>query len=496
MQLALSETGLGTAVGGLTTALAFLAMGLGNFAGLKEFSSIAAIGIVICLIQMFVLLPCLLFIREKFKGGQGSFHYRAQRDFHLEKLLKLVLTYKGFVLSALFLGTLFFVYHAVHLRFTSDIRSVRARSNPSINLQSRVTAKVGGSLRSLTFVLKAESESELYALHDKMIPVLQKLKQDGDLVRFDSLLAVLQNKSDQMKNQEAIRAAGLTGAEVNSDFREAMSRHQMKVTTDSAHYIENLAKSLDANDPVTLAGIYEKHKPFVRPFLFIQDQHLKTVIHVYPSQGLWRKDATRVLTQQILDAVAPGDGATIFVTGIQTIADEIKEQVRESFQTSTMIAFALVFLILFLHFRKITLIILTLVPLMIAVVWMLGAMRLMGIDITILNFVVTPLIIGIGIDDGVHIVEKYLHRGSGNMLKTIASCGKAVTLTSLTTIFGFSSLFMAEYSGFQSLGICAILGVFFCWLGSVILLPLLMDLFKVKFVRTDFQAKPKIAKKA
>jgi len=111
-------------------------------------------------------------------------------------------------------------------------------------------------------------------------------------------------------------------------------------------------------------------------------------------------------------------------------------------------------------------------------------MKVMGIDITILNFVATPIIIGIGIDDGVHIVEKYLHRKGDPLVKLIASCGKAVTLTSLTTIFGFSSLFLADYSGFRSLGLCAILGVFFCWVGSVILLPLLMSMLDIEFVRT------------
>lgn len=145
----------------------------------------------------------------------------------------------------------------------------------------------------------------------------------------------------------------------------------------------------------------------------------------------------------------------------------------------------LVFLLLFLHFRRMSLVALTLVPLLVSVVWMLGIMQLAGVDITILNFVATPLIIGIGIDDGVHIVEKYLHRGSGEVIKVIASCGKAVTLTSLTTIFGFLSLFMAEYSGFRSLGFCAILGVFCCWLGSVVLLPLLMDQLNLKFMREN-----------
>ncbi len=487
MELALSETGLGTAVGGITTAAAFLAMGVGNFSGLREFASIAAIGIIICLVQMFVMLPCMLFLRERFRRRNKALH-KAQHDFHVEKLLHLCLKHQAVALSVLFLATLFFLYQAVHLRFTSDVRSIRARSNPSISLQNEVTAKVGGSLRSLTFVLSADREQALYELHDQMVPVLHKLKKKGDLVRFDSLLKVLQNPQAQQRNMREL--AHLDGNAVIESFENAMERHQLRLTPESRKYIENLSAGLDARTPVTLARILESDSRFVRPFLHLKDGRFKTVIHVYPSKGLWQKDATRTLTHKIINAVLPVEGSSVFVTGIQSIAEEIKTLVRTSFKYSTLLALFLVFLVLYLHFRKFLLIALTLVPLMVSVIWMLGTMRLLGIDITILNFVATPLIIGIGIDDGVHIVEKYLHRQSPEITKLIAACGKAVTLTSLTTIFGFSSLFLADYSGFRSLGLCAILGVFFCWLGSVILLPLLMALLKVKFVRGGIHPEP------
>ena len=170
-------------------------------------------------------------------------------------------------------------------------------------------------------------------------------------------------------------------------------------------------------------------------------------------------------TDQILGALDEQERQAIYVTGIQTISDELKRLVQASFKTSTFLAIALVLALLYTHFRKFSLVILTLLPLLISVIWMLGTMKALGIDISILNFVATPIIIGIGIDDGVHIVEKYLHRTSEEIGPLMAACGKAVTLTSLTTIFGFSSLFLADYNGFRSLGICAILGVFFLLAG-------------------------------
>lgn len=486
MQIALSQTGLGTIVGGFTTALAFLAMGISNFSGVREFAIIASIGILLCLLQMFVLLPCMLFWRESWRRDKTR-PQRAQWDFQVEKLLTGCLRYRKLILTLIGLATVLLAFEAIRLRFNTDIRGVRARSNPSIKLQNEVTEKVGGSLRSMSFVLEGETEEDLYRLHQCLVPVLRELKESGSLVRFDSLLMVLRPPERQRQNIEYLAGTGIEGKALIADFTRAMDQYQLRITPGNQRYIEHLAAGLDTHNPVTLKSILNSSSQFIRPFLNFFDGKYRAILHVYPSKGLWEKDATKSVTDRLLNAVPEDQRGDIFVTGIQTIADELKILVRGSFKYSTTVAIFLVIATLFFHFRKFSLVFLTLIPLLVGVVWMLGTMKLLGVDITLLNFVATPIIIGIGIDDGVHIVEKYLHRGSRDMGELMATCGKAVTLTSLTTIFGFSSLFLADYSGFQSLGLCAILGVFFCWIGSVVLLPLLMETFPINFMRSEIQ---------
>lgn len=487
MGVALSETGLGTFVGGITTALAFLAMGLSNFSGLREFSIIAALGIVLCLLAMFILLPCMVFWRETWRKKDKPIT-RAQWDFHVEKLLALCLRHKKITLTLMFVGTAFLTYQAVQLRFNTDLRSVRAKSNPAIALQNDVTQKVGGSLRSLTFVLEAQNEEHLYAMHDQLMPFLEELEKKGSLVRADSLLGLLRKPALQQTNMASIAQAGLSKDQVIADFKAAIESNGFRLTPDMLGYIENLAVGLEITDPVTLEYVLKENANFVRPFLNHFNDRFHTLVHVYPTAGLWEKNAITALRTQILGSVDIPSDADIYVTGIQTISDELKELVQDSFKISSIVSAFLIMGAMFFHFRKWSLVGFTLLPLFISIIWMLGTMQLLGISITVINFVATPLIIGIGIDDGVHIVEKYLHRKNQDISKLIAGCGKAVTLTSLTTIFGFSSLFLADYSGFRSLGLCAILGVFFCWLGSVILLPLLLDVSNIRFVRSSEKA--------
>lgn len=484
MELALSETGLGTIIGGGTTALAFLAMGFNSFRGIIEFSAIAAIGICMCLLQMFVFLPSMLFLRERFRGSGPVRPTRVQRDFKVEKLIVVCLKHRREVLAAIAIGTLWLAYEASHLRFNADLRSVRAESNPSIKLQSLVTSKVGGSLRSLSFVIESPSEDELYRMHDQLTLKLDELIERQELVRYDTALSFLQKPQHQMENIAYIESLGLHQEPLTEHFQNALSDQGFRLTDDNRTYMEYVQRGIRAQEPVSMKELLASSGgSLVGQFLHVDNGRFKAIAHVYPAKGLWFKSATNALIKEVLGAVQPNADQDFYVTGIQTISDEIKSLVQSSFKTTSAAAILFVFLILVIHFRRVSLVLLTLIPLLISVIWMLGTMELLGIDINILNFVATPIIIGIGIDDGVHIVEKYLHRKSFALGSVIASCAKAVTLTSMTTIFGFSSLFLAKYSGFKSLGISAILGVFFCWLASVVLLPILMETFKVKFTR-------------
>jgi hypothetical protein len=82
-----------------------------------------------------------------------------------------------------------------------------------------------------------------------------------------------------------------------------------------------------------------------------------------------------------------------------------------------------------------------------------------------------PMIVGIGIDDGVHIVHRWRHEGKGKVLTVFASTGKAILLTSLTTMLAFGSLIFSIWRGFGHLGAALFLGVGACFLTTVVILP-------------------------
>ena len=101
-------------------------------------------------------------------------------------------------------------------------------------------------------------------------------------------------------------------------------------------------------------------------------------------------------------------------------------------------------------------------------------MYLLGMTYNYMNLITTPIILGIGIDDGVHALHRYWERG-GNGVDDVAASfqfvGKAILLTSLTTMIGFGSVAFYEMRGMASFGQVLFMGVGACFLATVLVLP-------------------------
>ena len=82
------------------------------------------------------------------------------------------------------------------------------------------------------------------------------------------------------------------------------------------------------------------------------------------------------------------------------------DEIGEDGARATKLAILVIFFVLLIDFRNIKKVILAMIPLVVGVLWMVGVMEISGLQITLLNIMAIPMIIGIGIDDGVHIVHQ------------------------------------------------------------------------------------------
>ena len=134
----------------------------------------------------------------------------------------------------------------------------------------------------------------------------------------------------------------------------------------------------------------------------------------------------------------------------------------------------LVALLLWLDYRRLSDTLISLAPLAIGIVWMLGAMVALDIAMNFMNIFVSTMIIGIGVDYGVHMIHRHREsRGAGveQRLEGLVETGKAIALAALSTMIGFGSLSLSHYPGLRSMGLVAILGALTTSLVAITVLP-------------------------
>ena len=96
--------------------------------------------------------------------------------------------------------------------------------------------------------------------------------------------------------------------------------------------------------------------------------------------------------------------------------------------------------------------ILALLPVGIGTLWLAGLMGWFGIPFNLANIMTLPLVIGIGVTNGIHILNRFAEERTPSILAR--STGKAVLVSGLTAIAGFGSLILAKHRGIHSLGLC------------------------------------------
>ncbi len=157
---------------------------------------------------------------------------------------------------------------------------------------------------------------------------------------------------------------------------------------------------------------------------------------------------------------------------------------HESFFFVFLSAF-ITFILLFILFRSLRAVFFAMVVVVVAVIWTLGTVTLLGYKFTLLTGVLPPLLIVIGVENSIFLLNKYLDeiRLHGNkaraLSRMIVRIGKANLLTNATTAAGFGAFMVTSNTFLVEFGIVASLNILAIYILSMLLLPILFSYFPV-----------------
>jgi preprotein translocase subunit SecF len=201
-------------------------------------------------------------------------------------------------------------------------------------------------------------------------------------------------------------------------------------------------------------------------FVGVTGKHL---IQVYPKEDVWQRGPQETFVKE-LQSVSPT------ATGTPVQLFYYTELLKNSYIKAAWWALAAIVLLVFAHFRRLDSVVLSLLPVVIGTIWVMGMMGWAGIPFNPANVMMLQLVIGIGVTNGIHILNRFAEERSPSILAK--STGKAVLISALTTIAGFGSLVVAEHRGIRSLGYIMATGTGACMVAGLTFLPAVLTLME------------------
>lgn len=173
----------------------------------------------------------------------------------------------------------------------------------------------------------------------------------------------------------------------------------------------------------------------------------------------------------------PGKG--IFV-GEAVVYAAMYLMLREEAPVVLGMAAVLIGVLVFWQLRSISLMLLTLVPLMLAMWWLLGVMGAVDMRFTLFNMPILPAILGIGVDNGVYLADRIRRAPATDegLLDALQETGGAILAATATTAVGFAAFMVSDSGGVRGIGSLAALGIVLAAMGALLVLPTITALIQ------------------
>ena len=510
LQKTVQGTGRGNFSGAITTAMAFGAMVLTDFIGIVELGWIAGWGILFCMVAMLLVLPALVTLEEKWRKP----HYALVRSATTKQRQWIDKLFDHYYLI-IGLCTVLVLIASVSLkdlRFDYNLLNLQAKDTEAVQYEMKILERAGRSawsaamladslkevqekelqLKALPTVARFESilvvipehqEKNLRTIRENLAPLLKELEVEPEDVTFSwkglnktlkRIQFKLQGREEGGDSLDPVRVAGnrlqnflKQSQKVEPDLAEKrLLGFSELLFTDYRDLIDELKANAEAQ-PVRL----EEIPPKLRERYISQKG--KYVIHIFPSVDIWDQEERRKYLSD-LRSVDPN------VTGTAVHMFESTRLMTEGYVKGGLYAMTAIIIYVYFMFRNVRTVFFVLLPVLAGSIWTVGVMELIGLKLNMANMVILPLILGIGVVNGIHITHRYREEEDKHASVLGKSTGPAVLLSSLTTMIGFGSMMVADHSGVFSLGLVLTIGVFNCLMASITFLPALLKLSTAK----------------
>lgn len=506
---ALKHTAVHVAVGNLTAAstlaLAFFAAMLADFQAVAELGWIAGCGVLLCAFACFTVLPALLLVFDRRRQPIAVTIPIATQAGWLPRLT----ARPGWVIAAGLALTAGVGAFAGRLHYDHNLLHLQAADLDSVKWELRLIEKTAGA--SWHALSSTATPEEALALKERYarLPEVSRVVEVASLVPADQdhKLTQLRDIQQRLRNLPARGPAaprlvdrvvpdfftGIPGLKGELDglaarlgtpgpladvadgvraVRAELDRLPDRTAAErlrgfeqrlAADLVEDLRRLRDVSAPRAIA-LDDLPPEFRERYVGKSGRWL---LRVFARNCLWDFEPLERFTKQV-QTVDPD------ATGKPFATVEGLKAMKNGFQWAGLYAFGVIVVVLAADFRSLRNTLLALAPLVMGLVLSLGILGLCGRSLNPANVIAFPLILGVGVDNGVHVLHDYLLRRAAGRSTISYPIGRGVLVKALTSMIGFGTLMISSERGLAGLGFSLTLGVGCCMLTALVFLPALL----------------------
>lgn len=427
--------------GGLTTLAAFSVLALSDLPGQRQLGLFAGAGIVAAVLLALLVLPHFIPRAAAVPGarlnGKRALMVRFPRLRYVVILLWIVLCGTSLV-------------YLPQLSLSGELRQLGYLPDQLQQAEAEL-GRVWGDVRGRAMIFIGDNDMD------------RLLRQNEQ---------VWQALGDRHLQEEAVSLAPLLMSERTS--RERIARwqefwqHHQPPTTErlrdigagygfSARAFTPFADGLDRiPPPIDLRMLNEWGMGGLVDTLFQEHEDGYRMITLLP-------DRPEEITWLLQDGVLPEE-ATLVSQSL--FADQLAQEIAADFYRFMGLAGVVVVVLLGVLFRRVTDVLLALLPALTGLLVLLGGMALLGLELNLFNLIASLLIIGLGVDYGIFMV---CHGHSKEDLSSV----RAVLVSGLSTLIGFGALTLAQHPALFSIGLTLLLGISAAMPTAILVIPAL-----------------------
>lgn len=493
---AAQTVGPGVFVGALTTSSAFFILGQSEFTGIAELGLISSGGILCCCLAAIVIIPAMIQLVD---GNRPMKPLPLPVD--ICWIIAPIFRFPKMVLFVSLIGTLLLATGLPSIWYDHNLLNLQPEYLESVELEKELLKKWDkGAWFALSIaespeeLLKRKEEfekdptlkvdeivsrfpttsPEKQAMIDSIAQLLNQLPETtspipicdpiqlGNLLDqlaflVESLPVTLLDDSNKQEylwriNQICSMLRRLTAVE----YQRRIEMFQQFLAGELLNRLY-LIRFCAASEPPELNDLPESLVS-----RYVGQKSGKYLMRIYSTTEIWSME-------HLQEFIAKVKKVDPYATGNPIQTYEASLQMQRSYQKSTVWAFLVILVLIYLDFRSVKYTLMVLLPLILGILQGFGLLGLLNIPLNPANAIVIPLILGIGIDDGIHLIHHYrLQTGTFKMPVSLAN---SIVITTLTTIIGFGTLMIADHRGLQSLGRVLVIGISACTFSSLIIMP-------------------------